>query len=525
MVKGTTIKNNHKKIDERNSSHTMTKKKQIDKDHKNIIDIFRAVKTINSYDTYIIFVCSESLKQLKRFETLLDITIPDNVKEDCHKKKEGITNFFIGKKNIIIVGYEDNNSCKSKNAYEAAGELGMKFNDTKKNYLVIINHLNDINTIVTGIMQGFYNFTKYNRVKDNIPVIDFYYHNLTSTSTSTSKSTSTSTKAYNLIQESIIINKNQFDIRNLVNEPVNKLDSVTYLNHINESLSKYKKIKITVMDENKLKKMGMNLILAVNKGSIKPAMMIVIEYMGDPSSTKDNICLVGKGVMFDTGGLNIKFDQFYDMKEDMAGSAIVYAVIKSMAELNVAKNVIGILPLVQNDVGSTATHPGDIIKSYSGKTVEILDTDAEGRLILAEGISYCKKYNPKIIIDVATLTGQVEEIFNGLATGVLGNDYKMIDLLKECGEMENEKFWELPIWDENIEDTESTIADLKNINDGDDSTINGAAFLMNFLPKKSIKWMHLDIGGVSYNLEDNDTRYIGATGESFRTLLRFIRTI
>jgi leucyl aminopeptidase len=227
--------------------------------------------------------------------------------------------------------------------------------------------------------------------------------------------------------------------------------------------------------------------------------------------------------MFDTGGLNIKFDQFYDMKEDMAGSAIVYAIIKTLAQLNVRKNVIGILPLVQNDVGSTATHPGDIIKSYSGKTVEILDTDAEGRLILAEGISYCKKYNPSLIIDIATLTGQVAEIFNGLATGVLGNNHQLIEELKKCGEMENEKFWGLPIWDENLEDTESTIADLKNINDGDDSTINGAAFLMNFLPKKNIKWMHMDIGGVSFNLEDKETRYIGATGESFRSLLRFIR--
>jgi leucyl aminopeptidase len=470
-------------------------------------EIFGLSKTIDTdnYDTYVFFICSDPTKNLKTIETQLNISIPDTVKEKCHKKSTNFNNFVIDKKNIIIAGYEDNNSCKTRNLYNVAGELGMKFNNTTKKYLIVINQLNNINTIVSGIMQGFYNFTKYNRTKDEIPVIDFYSEN------------------QNLIKESIIINKNQHDVRNLVNEPVNKLDSLTYLEHMKESLSKYNKIKITVIDEEKLKKMGMNLILAVNKGSIKPAMLVVLEYNGNSSSSNNNICLVGKGVMFDTGGLNIKFDQFYDMKEDMAGSAIVYAVIKSLAELNVRKNVIGILPLVQNDVGNTATHPGDIIKSYSGKTVEILDTDAEGRLILAEGISYCKKYNPKMIIDIATLTGQVEEIFNGLATGVMGNNQELIEELKKCGEIENEKIWALPIWDENLEDTKSTIADLKNINDGDDSTINGAAFLMNFLPKKNIKWMHMDIGGVSYNLEDKETRFIGSTGESFRTLLRFIR--
>lgn len=514
MVKGTTQKKTSVLIRTKKKSHTNN-----NGNVNNSSEIFGLAKNIENYDMYVFFICSDPAKTLKRIESLLNISIPDNIKEDCHKKKSNFNNFVINKKNIMIVGYEEYNSCKSRNIYNVAGELGMKINNTKKKYLVFLNQLNNINTIISGIMQGFYNFTKYNRIKDEIPIIDFYSYE--------ESSSSSSSKGQNLIKESIVINMNQYDVRNLVNEPVNKLDSVTYLTHITESLSKYKKIKITVMDEAKLKKMGMNLILAVNKGSIKPAMLVVIEYNGDSSSSissnKDNICLVGKGVMFDTGGLNIKFDQFYDMKEDMAGSAIVYAMIKTLAELNVRKNVIGILPLVQNDVGSTATHPGDIIKSYSGKTVEILDTDAEGRLILAEGISYCKKYNPHMIIDIATLTGQVEEIFNGLATGVMGNNHQLIEELKKCGEMENEKFWGLPIWEENLEDTQSTIADLKNINDGDDSTINGAAFLMNFLPKKNIKWMHMDIGGVSFNLEDEETRYIGATGESFRSLVRFIR--
>jgi leucyl aminopeptidase len=210
------------------------------------------------------------------------------------------------------------------------------------------------------------------------------------------------------------------------------------------------------------------------------------------------------------------------MKSDMTGSALVYGVIKTLADLNIKKNVIGILPIVENDVDGKATHPGDIVKSYSGKTVEILDTDAEGRLILADAIYYCKHYNPKIIIDIATLTGQVAEIFDSMATGIMSNDTKTIEQFKKIGQIENEKLWDLPMWDEYIEETESTIADLKNINKGDASTINGAAFLINFLPTKTTKWAHLDVAGVSYNLEDTTTRYEGATGESLRTLMNYV---
>ena len=237
-------------------------------------------------------------------------------------------------------------------------------------------------------------------------------------------------KISNAIEMSIITNINQCEVRDLVNEPVNQLNSITYLKHIQKSLSKYKNIKIKVYNQEKLKKMGMNLILAVNKGSVNPPMLVVLEYKNSDNKDDKNICLVGKGVMFDTGGINIKYDEFYDMKSDMAGSALVFGVIKTLADLNIKKNVVGILPLVENDVDGKATHPGDIVKSYSGKTVEILNTDAEGRLILADAIYYCKNYNPKIIIDIATLTGQVAEIFDNIATGIMSNDIKTIEQFK-----------------------------------------------------------------------------------------------
>jgi leucyl aminopeptidase len=497
--------------------------------------VFNHVSSIHhNYDTYIIFMCSDHLNKINRIENLLDIKIPDKVKEDSDSKDNEFKNFFIGKKNVFLVGFKDNNSCKKSYAYDVAGEIGMKINNTKNKYLVILNHQPEyISSIMSGLMQGFYNFTKYNNAKEDVPTIDFYYdhaeHDLNpSNSVKKDKSSHKSSHKSSIvktIQENIIINQNQFEIRDLVNEPLNKLNSLTYLERIKKSFSSsnIKNVKISVLDESELKKKGLGLILAVNKGSLSPAMLIVIEYNNAPTNVKP-ICLVGKGVMFDTGGLNIKMDEFYDMKQDMAGSAIVFETIKTLSELNVKKNVVGILPIVQNDVSGMSTHPGDIVKSYSGKSVEIRNTDAEGRLILADGIAYCKNYNPEIIIDIATLTGQVEEIFGGMATALLGNDDKIIERIKECGETENEKMWQLPIWEENIKDTESTIADFKNISDNDSATINGAAFLSNFLPKKSIKWVHMDNAGVSYNLEDTSSRFSGATGDTFRTLVKFIRT-
>lgn len=461
---------------------------------------------LSKYDTFIIFYCSDIKQYIKRLEELLKIKIPDNIKNKTSDNKGELVNFIIDNMKFIFIGYNMKDQCNSKDAYDVSGILGKQLYNTDSKYLILLNDNDMIESHITGIMQGLYKFTKYNKMKVKIPSISVYID---------------SKKNIN-INKIIKINEIQNEIRDYINEPVNILHSMEYLKRIKKSLSKYKNIKIRVLNEAKMKKLGLNLILAVNKGSNNPALLVIIEYMN--GSNNDNICLVGKGVMFDTGGINLKTKNFYDMKTDMTGSAIVFGVIKALAELNVKKNVIGIMPLVENDIGSNATHPGDIIKSYSGKTVEVLDTDAEGRLILADAISYCKNYNPKIIIDIATLTGQIDEIFNKMATGILGNDKNLINNIINASICENEKTWELPIWDEFIEDTKSIIADLKNIDpNGDASTINGAAFLHNFIPKtkKNINWVHLDIAGVSHIKDDSKFRYAGATGEYYRTLVRY----
>ena len=460
------------------------------------------VNTISKkYDIYIIFFCSDVDNIIKKTEKLLKFKVPKFIKKEFNGTHGQIKSFNIDEDQYIFVGF-NNNKCIDKNAYDISSIIGKQLYNSSKKYLIILNE--NINSSVSGIMQGLYKFTKYNNNKILEPSIDFYTNN----------------KSKINIHDIIKLNEIQYNIRDLVNEPVNILNSIEYVKRIKKSLSKYKNIKVKVLNKEKLQKLGLNLILSVNEGSNNPPYLVIIEYINN--NKNDNICLVGKGVMFDTGGINLKTRNFYDMKIDMTGSAIVYGTIKALAELNIKNNVIGLLPLVHNDISATATHPGDIIKSYSGKTVEILDTDAEGRLILADCISYCKNYNPKIIIDIATLTGHISNVFGDLATGVFGNDHNLNQTIIEYGLKENEKIWELPLWDEYRDMTKSTIADLKNISFNPAGSAPAAAFLLEFLPNKNIKWMHLDIAGVSYNLNETKTKYEGATGEIYRTLVNFL---
>jgi leucyl aminopeptidase len=459
----------------------------------------------NLSSLYLLGEIASWIHYMKSLEELVKIKLPYRVQEYSNGDIGLLVYFIANDMKFIFIGYNIKDQCNNKDAYDVSGILGKQLYNTDSKYLILLNENDMIRSHITGIMQGLYKFTKYNSMKVKVPMIDIYFDG----------------KKHIDVDKIIKLNEIQNEIRDYVNEPVNILHSMEYLKRIKKSLSKYKNIKISVLNEEKMKKLGLNLILAVNKGSNNPALLVVIEYMNN-NLTKDNICLVGKGVMFDTGGINLKTKNFYDMKTDMTGSAIVFGVMKALAELNIKKNVIGIMPIVENDIGSNATHPGDIIKSYSGKTVEIMDTDAEGRLILADAISYSIKYKPKIIIDIATLTGHMSHVFGELATGVMGNDSNLNKKLISHGIMEHEKMWEMPIWEEYTEMTKSSIADLKNIAFNSAGSLTAGAFLQEFVPNKNIKWAHLDIAGVSYNLQDKKYRHEGATGEIFRTLVSFL---
>lgn len=288
----------------------------------------------------------------------------------------------------------------------------------------------------------------------------------------------------------------------------------------------HKNIKIRILNERELKKQGLNLILAVNSGSAHPAHLVILEYISSPLyKKKPSICLIGKGVMFDTGGYNIKGGDFSDMKEDMAGSAIVYGIMNLIASNGMKGRYVGLMPIVENMVDAKATRPGDIVTCYNGKTVEITDTDAEGRLILADAIAYSVNYQPKMIIDVATLTGAAAYMFGNKATAIMGTGNEMIQKMKKQGEDVKEHMWDLPMWQEYVDLTKSSVADYKNLTESAHAgAIMGGAFLSNFVPPKT-EWIHMDIAGVDYLSNETTTRSAGALAGGFRTIHHLLRDI
>ena len=258
----------------------------------------------------------------------------------------------------------------------------------------------------------------------------------------------------------------------------------------------FPKLKVKSFNENQMKKMGMGSFLSVSRGSEEPARMMVIEYKGGKSSEKP-VALVGKGVTFDTGGVSIKPSPAMDeMKWDMCGAATVFGVMSMLARLNANVNVVGIMGCAENMCSSKATKPGDVVTSMSGQTIEILNTDAEGRLILADCLTYVGKYKPSHVIDMATLTGAVVIALGRHASGVMTNDQHLADMIIESGEESGDRAWQLPLWDEHQSCTNTKYADLANIGGGREAgTIHAAAFLSKFT--KDYKWAHIDIAATA----------------------------
>lgn len=275
-----------------------------------------------------------------------------------------------------------------------------------------------------------------------------------------------------------------------------------------------KAIKTTVLEKKALEKLKMGLLLAVNRASQRAPVLIVVEYKGAPSS-RDVTALVGKGITYDTGGLILKpKDGMLTMKTDMAGAAAVLGTIKAAASLKLKVNLIGVIPSTENAIGSNSYKPGDVYTSYSGKTVEIADTDAEGRLVLADAISYVQKhYKPSRAIDLATLTGGVVVALGEEAIGLFCNREDLSKELIAAGYRTHERLWQLPLFPEYRDGLKSTIADIKNAADRKASPITGAKFIQDFV-HEDLPWAHLDIAGTAYKTE--------ATGVGVRLLIDYL---
>ena len=312
--------------------------------------------------------------------------------------------------------------------------------------------------------------------------------------------------------------------RTLQNEPSNLLNPETYAEKIKEVFAKLP-VSVKVLGEKEMKKLGMGALLGVGQGSAVESQLVVMEYRG--AKTQDApIALVGKGVTFDTGGISIKpAANMEDMKWDMGGSAVVVATLQMLAEQKSPAHVVGVVGLVENMPSGTAQRPGDIVTSMSGQTIEVLNTDAEGRLVLSDALWYAQEtFRPKTVIDFATLTGAIVVALGDLTAGLFSNNDKLAEALYAASKEANEPIWRFPMNEEYDKDMNSPIADMRNIGSGRGAgSITAAQFLQRFI-QKDVAWAHIDIAGVTASKNGKELAPKGATGFGVHLMERFFAT-
>jgi leucyl aminopeptidase len=312
---------------------------------------------------------------------------------------------------------------------------------------------------------------------------------------------------------------------NLMNAPANYKTPQTLADWATASGKQYS-YRVTVLDKTALEEQGLGALLSVGQGSVVPPVLIVMEYKPEGETDLPKVGLVGKGVTFDTGGLSIKpSTNMHLMKSDMGGAAAVMGTLEVAAKLKLPVHLIGIVPATENSVDAQSTRPGDVITSYSGKTIEIIDTDAEGRVILADGLAYMTRhFQPDVLIDLATLTGSVIAALGYHAAGLFTPNDALAGQLLEAGSETGERLWRMPVWDVYNEDIKSDVADVKNFSGKPVAGSISAAKFLEYFTDKHPAWAHLDIAGMAF--ADNEFgSQKNATGFGIRLLIQYLRTI
>ncbi len=441
--------------------------------------------------------------------------LKDKIKKELENfhydgKKETTLFFKVGSDKVLLVGINKEYTLEDiRRAYSVV----FKTLKTRKEENSVIEvpkeSEKEVKAVIEGLDLSDYKFDKYVMEKDEKEI-------------EMNVSLDVNSKFSNLLKETLLIDEKVKFVRDLVNEnsiekPPQKIaEMVSNFAHRN-------KLKYEVLDEKKIKSEGLNLIWAVGKGSEFPPRLIVAEYDGDPKS-KEKIALVGKGVVFDTGGTNLKPTNYIeDMKIDMAGAATCFGAFMLAVELKIKKNIVLVIPSVENAISGNSYKPGDFFISYSGIGVEVGNTDAEGRLILADALSYVQEnYKPTKIIDLATLTGACTVALGQNIAGLFGNDKELMNEIDKAGEETDEKVWELPLTDEFREQMKSKFADIKNDGDRYGGASQGAAFLERFI-QKGVKWAHLDIAGPAKSKKESYYIPEYGTGRGVRLLIEFLK--
>jgi len=325
------------------------------------------------------------------------------------------------------------------------------------------------------------------------------------------------------IDELLIICEGVFCARDMVNEPVSYLNAAKMSEKIVE-MGKQVGLSVDVLDKNKLESMKMGGLLAVNKGSIDPPYFSIMEWKPDNATNNKPIVLIGKGIVYDTGGLSLKptAGSMDIMKSDMGGAAAVIGAMHCIAKTKLNRHVVALIPSTDNRPGGNAYAPGDVVTMYDGTSVEVLNTDAEGRMILADAISYAKKYKPEFVVDIATLTGSAVMALGHFASVIVGNDEAkdFIDKLIYTGDNVHERLVKFPFWDEFADLLKSDIADLKNLGSREAGAITAGKFLEHFT---DFPWAHIDIAGPAYLASKKSYLGKGASGVGVRLLYDFVK--
>ncbi len=473
---------------------------------------YKSILSKQNSSNLVLFVDEKyNISDIKKYISSSEFSFVLDLLKNKDLKREILKFDLSSKKKIILVSLKKN--LNSSGAENLGAKFYDLFKDLKQNDYIVysdtvsIKLKNCVGHFLHGLKLKSYTFDKYKTKKNEKNIF------------LTVLGKNNPSKKDQL--KFMAIEQGTFYTRDLVSEPGNILHPDEYAKRLN-SLKK-DGLKINIFDEKKLKKMGMHTLLGVGQGSVRGSYLVTMEWNGLNNDSKP-LAFVGKGVCFDTGGISLKPAKFMeDMTYDMAGSAVVVGLMKSLAIRKAKINAVGVVGLVENMPGGNAQRPGDIVKSYSGKTVEILNTDAEGRLVLADALTYTEeKYKPKFIVDLATLTGAIIVSLGSEYAGLFSNDDKLSKQLSDSGHSVEEKVWRMPLNKNFDKLIDSKNADMQNINYvGGAGSTTAAQFLQRFILKKT-PWAHLDIAGMAFSKYGGALNSGGATGYGVRLLNKLI---
>lgn len=477
--------------------------------------------------TYVHFINEDKIQEeIKAINTMLNIELPILLIDSLLEKKCSYIQHFFNDYSLFIKKISFSEKLNADSFRRASAEVINDIN-IPNNYGIFLNIpiiKNDLiekiftnkNYYVQSFLEGFvlgnYRFQKYksDKYEGNFSIFINY-------------SDLPDSEIEKIVTNTQKLMANVLLTRDLENLPSSDLTPEIFTNLISENI-RDKKISIKVLDNELLVSNKLNGLLAVGKGSENKPKFVILEYNGNTES-KEKIVLIGKGITFDSGGISIKSSSdMWEMKADMSGAAVVFGAILTCFDLSIKQNIVCLLPLAENMPSGSAQKPGDIITTSSGKTIEVDNTDAEGRLLLADALEYAQNFNPKYVIDFATLTLAIVVAFGPFAAGLFSNDENLENKIKSSSKKTFERLWSLPIWDDYNSKIKSSVADVKNVGGKWGGAITAACFLNKFVDNH-FSWAHIDIAGTSFPEDSIPYMKDTMTGFGVRLIIDFLENL